>query len=79
MYKKLVFLSLGVKNPLIFNLSWGGMKGPYGPFLCLIRVIMDTMWRLRVKIVIRLNKATFTDVKNRSVGSTGSKGWILES
>ena len=29
------------------------------------------------KIIIRLNKATSIDVKNRSVGSTGSKGWIL--
>ena len=32
------------------------------------------MWCLRGRIVIKLNKATSTDVKNRSVGSTGSNG-----
>ena len=53
MYKKSVFLSLGVKNPLIFNLSWGGMKGPYGPFPFVIRIINDIMWCLCGRIVIK--------------------------
>ena len=50
------------------------MKGPYSPFPFVIRIIKDIMWCLRGRIVIKLNKATSTDVKNRSVGSMGSNG-----
>ena len=72
--RKSLFLSLEVKNPWIFNLSWGGMKGPYGPFPFVIGMAKDIMWCLRGGIVIKLNKATSTAVKNRSVGSMGSNG-----
>ena len=71
---KSVFLSLEVKNLWIFNISWGGMKGPYGSFPFVIRIVKDIMWCLRGRIVIKLNKATSTDVKNRSVGSMRSNG-----
>ena len=34
-----------VKNYLIFNLSWGGMKGPCGSFPCImIKIVIDVTW-----------------------------------
>ena len=45
------FLSEVVKNHLICNLSWGGMKGPCGLFpLIVIKIVVKNILRPCVKL-----------------------------
>ena len=53
-----------------------GLKGPYGSFPFVIRIVKDIMWRLRERIVIKLNKATVYRCQEQVSWIHGIK-WIL--
>ena len=41
--RNVLFSSKEVKNHMILNLSWGGMKGPYGSFpFVMIKIVAET-------------------------------------